>query len=87
MSAVNLSPAVAEEFDITGADSGVVVTNVAPRSPAQQVGLQKGDVLVQINGVDIASTDVLMQAVAERARIWRFEVLRDGRVLRMAVSG
>ena len=87
MTAVNLSPAVAEEFDITGAEGGVVITGVAPRSPAQQIGLQKGDVLVEINGTEISSTEVLQKAAAERARIWRFAVMRDGRVLRMAVSG
>ncbi|MEM9137002.1 MAG: trypsin-like peptidase domain-containing protein, partial [Cyanobacteria bacterium P01_F01_bin.42] len=53
---VNLSPEVAEqiqaqrpEFDIS-VDKGVLVVEVIRRSPAQQSGLEDGDVILTING-------------------------------------
>jgi S1-C subfamily serine protease len=41
------------------AGSGVLVIAVAPGSPAQRAGLNEGDVIVEINGLPVASIDAL----------------------------
>ena len=50
-----MSPAVAEELSLEGASQGVVVAAVGDGSTAAQVGVQKGDVVVAVNGQKIAN--------------------------------
>ncbi len=64
-----MSPAVAEELSLEGASQGVVVAAVGDNSTAAQVGVQKGDVVVSVNGQKIATTRDLEKACAERARL------------------
>ena len=47
---MNLSPAVSEELSLDGARQGVVVASVGENSTAAQVGVQKGDIVVAVNG-------------------------------------
>lgn len=42
-------PELREEYEITS-DSGVIVTDIKPASTGQRMGLQKGDVVLEING-------------------------------------
>ena len=62
----NLSPAVMEELSLTTESEktpkGVVVADVAADSPAAGFGVQKGDVIVTVNGNDIATTSDLEAA-------------------------
>ena len=44
----NISPAVKEELSLSGVDSGVVIAEIEPGSAADQVGFQKGDVIVAL---------------------------------------
>ena len=57
---MNLSPAVIDELSLDahalGVDQGVVVADVASNSPAAQFGLQKGDVILGVNGATIRET-------------------------------
>ena len=46
---VNLSPAVAEEMQLSGVHAGVVVSAVDDNSAAAMTGLQKGDVIVGLD--------------------------------------
>ncbi len=85
--AVNLSPAVASELQLDMGEGGVVITDVAPRSPAARLGLKRGDILRTINGVDIGDTATLEEVSDDRVGLWRFTVDRNGRIIRMAVSG
>ncbi len=83
----NLSPAVAEEVGRDGGATGVVVVEVAPGSVASQVGLKPGDIVLDVNGVGIDTTSRLAGLSAERARVWRFAIERDGRVLQSMIGG
>ena len=65
-----MSPAVAEELSLEGAAEGVVVASVGDGSTAAEVGVQKGDIVVAVNGQKIATTRDLEKACAERARLW-----------------
>jgi M6 family metalloprotease-like protein len=45
----------------------LLITEVAPASPAARAGLQKGDLLVHLDGKPIAQTDVLRELLQARA--------------------
>jgi S1-C subfamily serine protease len=83
---VNISPAVSEEFGITTAKIGVAVVEVA-EGPAQQLGFRKGDVILDINGQEIDSVDTLSAVLSQGADYWSLAINRNGRQLRLRVSG
>lgn len=74
----NLSPAVAEEYDLRDVEEGVVVVAVDPRSPAAEIGFGKGDVILGINGEAVASVKDVQMALERGGRGWRLSLLRDG---------
>lgn len=81
----NMSPAVAAEIGLAyRGQTGVVVTAVAPGSPADRIGLQKGDIILSVNGNDITATKVLAAAAAADPLFWRVAIDRNGQILRMA---
>ncbi len=84
---VNMSPAMAEELHLPFDLTGVVVKDVAPGSPAQRVGFQKGDGIVEVNGVTIERTQGLARIANSAPVLWRLIVRRDGQLVRMAFRG
>ena len=84
---MNLSPAVAEELRVELLEEGVVVAEVEPGSPANQVGLQSGDIVVSVNGDAVDSTRELERIAASTPGIWRLEIKRGGRIMRIALRG
>ena len=85
--AMNLSPAVAEELALGEARAGVVVAEVAEGSPAAELGLRKGDVVVAVNGQKIATTRELEAACAARPRVWDLSIERGGQLIESRVGG
>ena len=84
---MNLSPAVAEEVALDFDNEGVVVAGVEQGSTSERIGLRRGDIIVDINGQKIETTEILEEVVDERPRVWRISIERDGRVLQMAFRG
>jgi Do/DeqQ family serine protease len=84
---MNMSPAVAEELSLGGAAQGVVVAAVTDNSTAAQVGVQKGDVVVAVNGRKIATTHDLEKACAERAQLWDLTIQRGDQTIRSQLGG
>ncbi len=84
---MNLSPAVIEELSLDGVREGVVVAAVNDRSTASQVGLQKGDLIVAVNGQKIATTRDLEKACSERSRWWDLTIRRGGDTIRTQLGG
>ena len=80
----NLSPRVAEELRMptNGTTSGVVVTEVNRGSPAARIGLQPRDIVIELNGTAVTSTETLASLVGEDPSIWRVEIERDGQRIR-----
>jgi len=74
---VNLSPAVSDELGI-GEWKGVAITKIRRGSYADQVGLEPGDLLIKINGQEMASVDAVVAAVAQPADKWSLTVGRNG---------
>jgi S1-C subfamily serine protease len=87
----NLSPAVLEEMSMEttteDAPKGVIVSDVAADSVAANYGVQKGDVIVEVNGAEIHTTGDLEQACADRPRYWDLTISRAGQTIRTRISG
>jgi len=45
----NLTPGIASQLNVPANTSGVVITQVAPSSPAASAGLQQGDIIQEVN--------------------------------------
>jgi S1-C subfamily serine protease len=84
---MNVSPAVAEELSLEGVSEGVVVADVAEGSLAANFGVQKGDVVLEVNGEKIATTRDLESASAQRARAWDLTISRGGEAIRSRIGG
>ncbi|GGE83398.1 serine protease [Stappia taiwanensis] len=84
---VNLSPAVAEEMRLDAFDEGVAIRELEPRSTAARVGLQVGDIIVSVNGRKVKTTRGLERIAAGDPGVWRLEIQRGGRILRIALRG
>ena len=87
ITAVNLSPAVSEELSLGQETEGVAVVEVAAGSTAQQLGFQKGDILLSINGIKLASTKMFEDQGKPRSGSWRLSVKRDGQVINTVFGG
>ncbi len=74
----NLSPAVSEELNMPNGSEGVVIVDIANGAPASRLGFRKSDIILEINGRDIASTATLKEALDEPADYWRISINRGG---------
>jgi Do/DeqQ family serine protease len=83
---VNASPAVAEELQL-GASEGVVITELDDGSAAQQVGFQKGDVVMAINGDKVGTTRDLERAMRAGSQVWQITINRGGQTMTTVLGG
>ena len=65
----------------------MVVVKVEPGSPADNLGFQPGDAVLQVNGRDIRSPQELERIFRAGARMWRLVVQREGRAIQMVLPG
>jgi Do/DeqQ family serine protease len=84
---MNLSPAVIEELSLENAHEGVVVADVPEGSTAANVGVQKGDIILVVNGQKIATTRDLEKASATRPDYWKLTIGRGGEVIQTVIGG
>jgi Do/DeqQ family serine protease len=84
---MNVSPAVIEELSLPDAREGVVVAEVADGSTAAGVGVQKGDVVMAVNGQRIDTTRDLERACASRPNFWKLTIGRGGEVIQSVIGG
>jgi Do/DeqQ family serine protease len=77
----NLSPALAEELGLDLETEGVVVFEVEAGTRAEQLGLQKGDIIRSINEIKIERTIDLDRILQTSQPTWRLELERSGRIL------
>jgi S1-C subfamily serine protease len=83
----NLSPALADQMQLQGAESGVVVVNVPDNSIAASFGFHPGDIIVDVNGERIAKTGDLEKLSETPARSWRVTIQRGGQRISAVFSG
>ncbi|MEW6754393.1 MAG: DegQ family serine endoprotease [Candidatus Latescibacterota bacterium] len=75
----DITPEVAEAMDLKSRQ-GVLVEGVLPDSPAEEAGVERGDVITEVDGTPMASASQLQNRVAMTAPGTRVELtlLRDG---------
>jgi len=83
----NLSPALAEELRLDPQSQGVVVLGVASGSTAQTFGLQRGDIVVAVNGQKIQTSADLDRVTRAGSRVWRVVINRGGQQISVTISG
>ena len=81
LTVLNLSPAVAEEMSYSGPPKGVIVSDVAQGSNAETAGFNRGDVIVDVNGVNVDTTKVLEAEATKTTRTWDLSIRRGGRLI------
>ncbi len=81
----NLSPALVEELGLPGQPRGVIVIGVARPSQAARIGLRPGDILAEINGVEIRRVRDVSKLVSRRSEGWRIAIRRGDRILQVQV--
>ncbi|KQT78822.1 DegQ family serine endoprotease [Methylobacterium sp. Leaf466] len=84
---VNTSPAIAEELQVDFSSEGVAVASVDEGSFANRAGLQKGDVIVAINGTPVSTTKDLERMTRTAFNAWEVSINRGGTVLTSVFGG
>ena len=83
----NASPAVIEDYSLEGVTDGVVVVDVETNSIAESVGMQKNDIVVEINDTKISTPQDLSRAAGAKASYWRLIIKRRGELIRTILGG
>ncbi len=81
-SIATLSPRLAQRLKLPLNKNGVVILDVERRSPAGSVGLRPGDIIREVNGIEIEDADTMQVVARDTGRRWAFAIERDGRILR-----
>ena len=70
-------------------DGGVALTGVVPGGPADKADLQRGDVILSVDGATVGTLRELYQAIRRKAPgdSLSFQVLRDSAIRVMEVTG
>jgi serine protease Do len=89
MIGVVIQPMTKEIADAVGLDSqyGAIVNNVVPNSPAQEAGIQEGDVITHFNSKKITSHNQLplMVSSTKIGSKNKIKVIRDGKTLELDI--
>ena len=83
----NLDPALAKQFGLKDETSGVLVSDVTTKSPAEKAGVKTGDVILEFNGKPVRDSRHLKLQVAQTApgESVPMKVLRDGKTKTLQV--
>ena len=80
----NLDSQTARQLGLSSATTGVVVTDIAPSSPFIESGLQKGDVIQEVNHQPVRNVSQLEEAVHKAGKTPLLLVNRKGSTLFIA---
>ncbi|MEO8558857.1 MAG: Do family serine endopeptidase [Rhodospirillales bacterium] len=81
---INLSPAVADEFNLDTAIKGVMVSDIATNSMAVNF-LRPRDIVQAINDLPIHSVADLRKLAESGVRQWRIQLRREGQIVTLAL--
>jgi len=87
MNPEGLTPELAESFGLDK-NTGVLVTEVEPDSPAAKAGLKQGDVILKMNSKEVRSNDSLRNTISLMAPGTKIDLIifRDGKEQEMEVE-
>jgi serine protease Do len=83
-----LSPDLRSQLEVPDGTHGVVVRNVEPGSPAEQAGLQAGDVIVGVGGKKVSSPSDAASAIrgASKDHAVALRIIRNGEPIFVGVN-
>ena len=83
-----LSPELSDQLNVPDGTRGVVVRNVEPGSPAEQAGIQAGDVIVGVGGKKVTSPSDAVSAIRSAAKdhAVALRIIRNGEPAFVAVN-
>ncbi len=78
---------LARYFKLSKAE-GVIVTDVAPGSPAEKAGFKEGDLIIEVNGETIKDDQSLIELIqmAKVGDVLNFKVIRDGKEVNLKMK-
>jgi len=82
-----LTPALAQEMGLPFSAKGVVVAAIKPNSPADQMGLQQGDIVLSLNGTNITDAQTFKRIASGRPQGWQIVIQRQGQMIRSYIDG
>jgi serine protease Do len=82
----NLSPALAEELNLSSQAKGVIITEIEPTSVALRFGVRPGDMVVRVDKEEVVNVEALVAIMARPAKGWHIELKRDGKQLALDVK-
>ena len=85
VSAGNLNPAFAEEVNLPQNARGVIVVAVTSGSPAARLGVQNGDLIIEINSRKIANVAQLKSLLTQSKSPWTIVLRRGNRTFTAVV--
>jgi len=80
-----LSPALVQRLHLPVTDKGVVIVDLARNSPAARVGLERGDIVRDLNGEEVTTAEQMKALAESDTRWWRFTIERGGRIIRQTM--
>jgi Do/DeqQ family serine protease len=83
----SVNPAIAQELGLPFNTRGVVVRSVEQGSPAQRMGLEVGDIILNLNGRDMTDAKTFQSIAQNRPDGWQIVLQRGGRTFSSFVSG
>ena len=84
-----ITPELREQLDLPSQTKGAVVAQVAPGSPAEQAGIQAGDVVVSVGTKSVSSPEEAASAIKDAARrhhALALRVMRNGQAVFVALD-
>ena len=84
----DVTPSIARAFHVDATHGGALVGDVSPDSPAQRAGIQKGDIILDVNGKPVNDANELRMTISMMApgTSVKLNVLRNGEQRPMTVA-
>ncbi|MEZ0386667.1 MAG: Do family serine endopeptidase, partial [Verrucomicrobium sp.] len=83
----NLNDELRKEYNVDAEVSGVLVTSVEENSPAAKVGLQEGDVILQVNRQPVKDVAEARSHKGDAGNAVQLKVLRAGQTKFLVIKG
>lgn len=76
-----LSPAIADNLNISSVKDGAIVTSISPNTPAENAGIKVGDIITKVDNIDIHSSSKVVNTVGfiRTGTKVKITVLRNGK--------
>jgi S1-C subfamily serine protease len=87
VTAVNMSPAVADELQLDVGLEGVAIADVDEGSAAARFGFRKGDLILAINGERVNTSKDMERLLRGGGQMWRVTINRGGQVITSVLGG